>query len=344
MEFAANILPVLNSWQLNNATILEGVVTIEAHGSIKCVMYPRNGDEAQLRERYRLQLVQGENALPLSVEYTNYITGQQGVTKTSSVVYGTHIDKTLKVSNFKTHQSIVTVYNHSSTAIQINSISLCPMKTLTEETAAELSRYTTYIAKYTNEEPVTIQQEIKLLAYLNIELTEKSDLLFHLLVHGSCTSAATLTFILKTNEQEVEYSPMELDVTSGKFILGVPCNLMGMSEGESRVKLYVKVSAGTATVNSKKVQMTVDGQNMAVIYGEDIWFGPSAENDFDPCINEVFTYDHDLLEISGGRLRVKCLENQVSPMKLQANYTYGTVYSYEFNQPLVRKYEAVEVL
>ena len=344
MIFQNNILHAFQSWKLNNAQLNGNTITIKPNGTIQCIIYPKNGDEAKINEAYKVIVNQGENKGKLSFTFTNHLSNND-IKKSSIVIYsGDDIDKIVKTDTNTTRQTVVTIKNLSEQSIDIVNVELKPSSNVSSDLEAELTKYVTHIVKYSNNSEVIVEQEKKLIANLNVELQEKSNLLLHVFINGVSSSNSTLTLNITVNGKELEYTPILSDINSGNFIIGIPGNIMDMSEGENRVKIYATVSEGSITMNVNKIQVTLDGQNMVYIYGEDIWFGPSEDNDFDPCEHEIFTYDEDILFIEGGKLQVKCIEEQVNDMTLKTSLSEGNVYEFEFNIDKIRKYENVEVI
>lgn len=343
MEYNQSILAGFNSWQLINAYVAAGFLIISPQGSASYVWYPKDSDDAIQSASYKVVLAQ---QTPGQVEFTYdvYVDGNEDVKKASCAIFGTSFDKVIKTSGHTAKSSIVTVKNLSDFPIVISDVQLCPEKVVTQILQSELSRYETHIVKYTNIDPEVISTQRELIANLNIELMEKSDLLLHVLINGVCSEVSTLTLELETNGTPVEYSPIEVDIQAGRFLIGIPGNIMQVPEGESRVKLYATLSAGTAEVQSKKIQVTLDGQNMVVIYGEDIWFGPSTDNDYDPCEWEVFIHEHpDISYIANGQLQVNVLTQNATPMSKTEELTLGTVYEHTFNHDRIKRYEEVKI-
>lgn len=344
MVFQNNILHTFQSWKLNNATLDNGVITIKPNGTIKCIIYPKDNNESKINELYKVIVNQGENKGKLSFTFTNHLSNTD-IKKSSIVIYSADdIDKIVKTDTNTTRQTVVTIKNLSEQSIDIVNVELKPSSNVSSDLEAELTKYVTHIVKYSNDSEVIVEQEKKLIANLNVELQEKSNLLLHVFINGVSSSNSTLTLNITVNGKELEYTPILSDINSGNFIIGIPGNIMDMSEGENRVKIYATVSEGSITMNVNKIQVTLDGQNMVYIYGEDIWFGPSEDNDFDPCEHEIFTYDEDILFIEGGKLQVKCIDEQVSDMTLKTSLLEGNVYEFEFNIDKIRKYENVEVV
>lgn len=344
MIFQNNILHAFQNWKFNNAQLNGNTVTIKPNGTIQCVIYPKNNNETKINERYKVIVNQGENKGKLSFTFTNYLSNND-IKKSSIVIYSNDdIDKIVKTESNTTRQMVVTIENLSEDSINIVNVELKPSSDISSDIKEELTKYATHIVKYTNFDSFTITSEKSLIANLNVELMEKSNLLLHLLLNGASTCIANLTLYITINGEDLEYSPLTVTTQNGNLLIGIPGNIMNIPEGESRVKIYASVDNGIITVQPKRLQFTLDGQNMVVIYGEDIWFGPSEDNDFNPCENEVFTFNNDLVEITGGRLKCKYIEGYIEPMNLKVKCNFGDIYSFNFSEPNVRKYENIEII
>lgn len=342
MNFDKSILHSFQSWKLNNATLNNGVITIKPNGSIQCVVYPRDKDESKIRESYQVIVTQGGIKGKLSFTFDNHLTEHENLKLTSIVIYSeSNINKILKTETNVTERTVVIIENLSENDIEITNVELKPLSNIPIDIELELNKYTTHIFKYSNPDVVVVNQEKNLIANLNVELQETSNLILQVLINGASTSNSTLTLDITINTKDLEYSPITLDIGEGTFLVGIPGNIMNASEGENVVKIYATTSNGEINIDTNKIQVTLSGQNMMVIYGEDIWFGPSYDNSFDPCENEVFTYDSDILFIQDGKLQVKCIENYTTDMSLKSSLRYGNVYGFAFDVTKVRKYENV---
>ena len=70
MIFQNNILHAFQSWKLNNAQLNGNTITIKPNGTIQCIIYPKNGDEAKINEAYKVIVNQGKNKGKLSFTFT----------------------------------------------------------------------------------------------------------------------------------------------------------------------------------------------------------------------------------------------------------------------------------
>ena len=345
MNFDKSILHSFQSWKLNNATLNNGVMTIKPNGNVQCIVYPRDKDESKIRESYQVIVTQGNKRGKLSFTFNNYLTEHENLKLTSIVIYSdNNINKVLKTEANITKQTVVIIENLSENDIEITNIELKPLSNVPIDIELELNKYTTHIFKYSNPDTVIIDQEKKVIANLNVELQETSNLLLQILINGVSSVNSTLNLYITVNTKELEYSPIILDVNEGNFLVGIPGNVMNMSEGENVVKVYAALNEGSMNVDINKIQVTLSGQNMMVIYGEDIWFGPSYDNNFDICEHEIFIHENnDISFIEDGKLKVRCIENCITNMTLLNQLKYGNVYQFTFNINKIKKYESVSI-
>lgn len=344
MEFSSSILPPFGAWQLTDSVMAGNKLYIAAGGTAYCVVYPSDSEEAVQKSEYQVTVNQMGTSCDLMVTYDAYYNASQDYTRGSIVMFGSNIKQVISTNQRSTRRIVFTIENKSNSMAIISSALLKPVKAVSSATELELSKYETHIVKYTNLQEAIAGPEKTLIAHLNIETSEKTDLLLHLLLNGTVTEDATLALNIEVNGNATEYSPLEVDISKGKFLVGIPANLMGVASGENRVKVYSMLTSGSTTYPTRKIQFTLDGQSMVAIYGEDIWFGPSEENDYDPCTHEVFIHeDSNITYIAGGQLNVNTFSQGAVAMTQTQTLKKGIVYEYTFGVNKAKSYEEVTV-
>lgn len=345
MEFSASILPGFGAWMFDKAGYVGATLTIYPGGSAYCIVYPRDTDEAKQRSHYQLQLNQEGTPGQLRITYDTYHTAADSSKKASTLLQGKEFNTVIETGQHTLKRSVFTIVNTSDQVVNIVNVKLRPELILTDDLQNALTRYETHIVKYTNLTELSVNTEKTLIANLNVELSEVSDLLVHLMINGVASEDTTLNLAIYTNQRMVDYCPLQVDIKQGNFIVGLPLNLMKVPTGENRIKVYLIHSNGTLTIPTKKIQFTLDGQSMVAIYGEDVWFGPSEENDYDPCTNEAFVFEDNVITyIDNGQLNVNIFAQVPTEMIKKQTLKKGIVYEHTFYHNKVKQYEEVTII
>lgn len=72
---------------------------------------------------------------------------------------------------------------------------------------------------------------------------------------------------------------------------------------------------------------------------DDIWFGPMWENGYNDCKHEVFIYNEDVLEKTGGKIQFKPSYVRNQKFTLTSKWNYGDLYTIELDNRNTANYE-----
>ena len=76
---------------------------------------------------------------------------------------------------------------------------------------------------------------------------------------------------------------------------------------------------------------------------EDVWFGPTLENGYDPGYNEIFTYNTDIIKKQNGKLQFKQMGANTLKIENTQNWTKGDLYTIELDNSETSKYERLTI-
>lgn len=269
MEFGNNILKNESAYyELKNASISNGILTIRPGGSAKCTI---NSDYIVRATEYflvnmivdpftdnynpkaqtKIHFVSSDekscyNYSLFPVESTNGVYSQQIKLKA-----GEYKDFTFEISSKETIRFLVW--------------ELCPeaadenIKTVIEGVEQSLPKL---LYDY-NMWPLHVDQDERTIALITFRLLDHTDLQGHFQLTYVASEATTLTLRFKDNEATELFSPLLYDLHAGRGSVGVPHAYLERLAGIHSLIITAQVSSGTLAIETRGVLFTIDGGYLA---------------------------------------------------------------------------------
>lgn len=265
----------LSQWKLNEGYFDNERIVLKPGGSMQLVKAPKDDVDKAVSQKYKV-VITYNTELPTLNSTVNYMfemyltpNEKDGMYKgiSTSAHPNTYVGDTLNqcvtyvdanggiASQFK-----IIIRNLSDEPITVNSVAVYPSYAIDDSTLSEMEQYMPSILHYTNMEAVSCKNSTRILA-MDVSTTMDTNLNVHLLLNGTSSFADDVTLEFKLNGEHLLYSPLEFTVPEGKFLIGIPANIMQVESGNQKFEVYL-ISNSTITFNANKIQCTVDGKGM----------------------------------------------------------------------------------
>ena len=418
-------------WKLTDARIVAGKLLIEPGGSVQYIKAPTAEEEKAIPQKFKVVITYETGLSPLysNAEYmfeihmppnkNNNVNGD-GVYKSITTpvhpnttnVSGTLFNKCVTYVDAKggTTEYFKIVYrNNSKSEITINSISVHPSYAVDDNTLAEIEQHIPSTLHYTNSDRLYITTDGNLVT-MDIGTVMNTNLQVHFMANGVVTDDCDIQLEFLVDKEHLPYSPIDYTLPAGRFLIGIPINIMQVESGNNKLEINLKISNGSAEIQPFKVQCTVDGKGMlskssssapsidevlliptwdisqvgeiahtfvehseiipspvgAMIsipfinideigyvediidieqtrVAEDVWFGPTWDNGYDPCTHEKFTYNEDIIKKHSGKLQFKQMDSNTLTLEHTHTWLGGDVYSITLDNSETSKYERLRI-
>lgn len=269
MEYGSNILKTESAYyELKNASINNGILTIRPGGSAKCTIdsdyitrateYFRvnlitegHTDNYEPKTRVDIHFVSNEDESIYN--YTIFPTEcKTGVlSQDIQLKAGTYKDFTFTISSKETMRFLVW--------------ELCPeaadenIKTVIEGVEQSLPKL---LYDY-NMWPLQVDQDERTIALITFRLLDHTDLQGHFQLTYVASEASTLTLRFKDNEATELFSPLLYDLHAGRGSVGIPHAYLERLAGIHSLIVTAQVSSGTLAIETRGILFTIDGGYLA---------------------------------------------------------------------------------
>ena len=269
MEFGNNILKNESAYyELKNASISNGILTIRPGGSAKCTIdldYIVRATEYFLvnmivdpftdnynpKAQARIHFVSSDeqscyNYSLFPVESNTGVYSQQIKLKA-----GEYKDFTFEISSKETIRFLVW--------------ELCPeaadedIKTVIEGVEQSLPKL---LYDY-NTWPLHVEQDERTIALITFRLLDQTDLQGHFQLTYVASEPTTLTLRFKDNETTELFSPLMYDLHAGRGSVGVPHAYLERLAGIHSLIVTAQVTNGSLAIETRGVLFTIDGGYLA---------------------------------------------------------------------------------
>ena len=277
LRYKDSITPTTTGeWKLYNGTFNDSKIVLEPGGYMQFVKAPKDEVDQSISEKYKV-VITYENPLPMLYSKVDYMFEMHLVPKgkdeglhtaisTSAhpnTKVGTTMNRCVTYVDAKggfASQIKMILRNLSNESITINSVEVYPSYTIDDITLSEMEQYMPSILHYSNFEPITCSM-ITRIVNMDISTTMDTNLNLHLLLNGTSSFTDEMTLEFKVDGEHLQYSPLTFDVPSGKFLIGIPANIMQVEAGNNKFEVNL-ISNSDITFDIGKVQCTVDGKGM----------------------------------------------------------------------------------
>lgn len=269
MEYGNNILKIDAAYyELKNAAISNGILTIGTNGSVKCTIT----DEYIVRatEYFMVNLVTEtptDRYVPRTQVNIHYVTKDElntynyalFPTEFSTGIYSEELQ--LKAGEYKEF----TFEIKSKDKISFLLWELCPeaadedLQTIIEGVEQSLPKL---LYDY-NTWPLTVDQDEKTIALITFRLLSHTDLQGHFQLTYVASEACTLTLRFKDNEATELFSPLLYDLHAGRGSVGIPHAYLDRLPGIHSLIVTAQVTSGSLVVDTRGILFTIDGGYLA---------------------------------------------------------------------------------
>ena len=270
-------------WKLTDARIVAGKLLIEPGGSVQYIKAPTAEEEKAIPQKFKVVITYETELSPLysNAEYMfeihmppnkNNNANGDGVYKSITTpvhpnttnVSGTLFNKCITYVDAKggTTEYFKIVYrNNSKSEITINSISVHPSYAVDDNTLAEIEQHIPSTLHYTNSDRLYITTDGNLVT-MDIGTVMNTNLQVHFMANGVVTDDCDIQLEFLVDKEHLPYSPIDYTLPAGRFLIGIPINIMQVESGNNKLEINLKISNGSAEIQPFKVQCTVDGKGM----------------------------------------------------------------------------------
>ena len=269
MEFGNNILKNESAYyELKNASISNGILTIRPGGSAKCTI---DSDYiVRATEYFLVNMIVDpftDNYNPKAQARIHFVSSDEQSCYNYSLfpvenntgVYSQQIK--LKAGEYKEFTFEIT----SKEQIRFLVWELCPeaadedIKTVIEGVEQSLPKL---LYDY-NTWPLYVEQDERTIALITFRLLDHTDLQGHFQLTYVASEATTLTLRFKDNEATELFSPLLYDLHAGRGSVGVPHAYLERLAGIHSLIVTAQVSSGTLAIETRGVLFTIDGGYLA---------------------------------------------------------------------------------
>lgn len=269
MEYGSNILKTESAYyELKNASIANGILTIRPGGSAKCTIdsdyitrateYFRvnlitegHTDNYEPKTRVDIHFVSNEDESIYN--YTVFPTESKTgvISQDIQLKAGTYKDFTFTISSKETMRFLVW--------------ELCPeaadenIKTVIEGVEQSLPKL---LYDY-NTWPLHVEQDERTIALITFRLLDHTDLQGHFQLTYVASEATTLTLRFKDNETTELFAPLMYDLHAGRGSVGVPHAYLERLAGIHSLIVTAQVTNGSLAIETRGILFTIDGGYLA---------------------------------------------------------------------------------
>lgn len=269
MEFGNNILKNESAYyELKNASISNGILTIRPGGSAKCTI---DSDYIVRATEYFLvnMIVEPftDNYNPKAQARIHFVSSDEQScynyslfpVESSTGVYSQQIK--LKAGEYKEFTFEIT----SKEQIRVLVWELCPeaadedIKTVIEGVEQSLPKL---LYDY-NTWPLHVEQDERTIALITFRLLDHTDLQGHFQLTYVASEPTTLTLRFKDNETTELFSPLMYDLHAGRGSVGVPHAYLERLAGIHSLIVTAQVTNGSLAIETRGILFTIDGGYLA---------------------------------------------------------------------------------
>lgn len=268
MDFGKSILPENGSYyKLNNASIDNGILTIQAGGSL--IYHFTESDITKLTEYFRLSLM----PYPYTDRYNPrtsvfiYVKMSDG-TCYNNTYFPTQFPNNLFMQEMKFQTGEYEDFYieiHSMEKIAFHLWELCP-EALEEEMQTIINGVSQSLPKLLfdyNTWPLIIDNVEKTISVITFRLLDHTDLQGHFQMTYVASEACTLVLRFKDNEATELFSPLLYDLHAGRGSLGIPHAYLDRLAGTHSLIVTAQVTSGNLVVDTRGILFTIDGGYLA---------------------------------------------------------------------------------
>lgn len=269
MEFGNNILKNESAYyELKNASISNGILTIRPGGSAKCTI---DSDYIVRATEYFLvnMIVEPftDNYNPKAQARVHFVSSDEQScynyslfpVESSTGVYSQQIK--LKAGEYKEFTFEIT----SKEQIRFLVWELCPeaadedIKTVIAGVEQSLPKL---LYDY-NTWPLHVEQDERTIALITFRLLNQTDLQGHFQLTYVASEPTTLTLRFKDNETTELFSPLMYDLHAGRGSVGVPHAYLERLAGIHSLIVTAQVTNGSLAIETRGILFTIDGGYLA---------------------------------------------------------------------------------
>ena len=269
MEFGNNILKNESAYyELKNASISNGILTIRPGGSAKCTI---DSDYIVRATEYFLvnMIVEPftDNYNPKAQARIHFVSSDEQScynyslfpVESNAGVYSQQIK--LKAGEYKEFTFEIT----SKEQIRFLVWELCPeaadedIKTVIEGVEQSLPKL---LYDY-NTWPLHVEQDERTIALITFRLLDHTDLQGHFQLTYVASEPTTLTLRFKDNETTELFSPLMYDLHAGRGSVGVPHAYLERLAGIHSLIVTAQVTNGSLAIETRGILFTIDGGYLA---------------------------------------------------------------------------------
>ena len=269
MEFGNNILKNESAYyELKNASISNGILTIRPGGSAKCTI---DSDYIVRATEYFLinMIVESftDNYNPKAQARVHFVSSDEQScynyslfpVESSTGVYSQQIK--LKAGEYKEFTFEIT----SKEQIRFLVWELCPeaadenIKTVIAGVEQSLPKL---LYDY-NTWPLHVEQDERTIALITFRLLDHTDLQGHFQLTYVASEPTTLTLRFKDNETTELFSPLMYDLHAGRGSVGVPHSYLERLAGIHSLIVTAQVTHGSLAIETRGILFTIDGGYLA---------------------------------------------------------------------------------
>ena len=269
MEFGNNILKNESAYyELKNASISNGILTIRPGGSAKCTI---DSDYiVRATEYFLVNMIVDpftDNYNPKAQTKIHFVSADEKScynyslfpVESTNGVYSQQIK--LKAGEYKSFTFEIS----SKETIRFLVWELCPeaadenIKTVIEGVEQSLPKL---LHDY-NMWPLHVDQDERTIALITFRLLDHTDLQGHFQLTYVASEATTLTLRFKDNEATELFSPLLYDLHAGRGSVGVPHAYLERLAGIHSLIVTAQVTHGSLAIETRGVLFTIDGGYLA---------------------------------------------------------------------------------
>lgn len=269
MEFGNNILKNESAYyELNNASISNGILTIRPGGSAKCTI---DSDYiVRATEYFLVNMIVDpftDNYNPKAQTKIHFVSADEKScynyslfpVESTNGVYSQQIK--LKAGEYKSFTFEIS----SKETIRFLVWELCPeatdenIKTVIEGVEQSLPKL---LYDY-NTWPLHVGQDERTIALITFRLLNQTDLQGHFQLTYVVSEPTTLTLRFKDNETTELFAPLMYDLHAGRGSVGVPHAYLERLAGIHSLIVTAQVTHGSLAIETRGILFTIDGGYLA---------------------------------------------------------------------------------
>lgn len=136
------------------------------------------------------------------------------------------------------------------------------------------------------------------IVFMSISMASYANLSVHFFLKGTASADGLLTLNWLLDNVELPYSPIDIPIKAGIFVIGLPLNLMQVKTGARSFSIIAKTDGATLSIPKEGLQCTVEGRNIEGGYNAEPPHAEVIQNvPFPNWVGSMFPRIHQMVQV-----------------------------------------------